>query len=633
PVVLLGTHVAITGKGPRTMLLGALTLATGFALQALHGHPQILVYSAMLAAAFALQLAIEHRAFARLLVWAGGVGLSAALGAAVWYPALLYSADSSRSGAEGAGIPLAVVAKYSYAWRDLLSLVWAQAVGFGRDTYWGGMQVEDNAPYLGALAVALAFAGLRRARVSAGAWFWWGVLVAGALLALGATLGAMFAVIHDVVPFWSRFRVVSYVILWSVVAVGLLAARGTSRAIAIRPAAPAPPQRWPWLALGAMAALGLAIAFGPLRTVYVDYAMAARSGLAFDAAGRAARWAGMGLMTLALSWSALRWALHHARLGRGWARPMIVALVALDLAGVIAPALWRASGAPTGVQPPPATVLAQVAAKAPYTRVYVGAAEPVPAPGLAMGRYSEAYTNFWISWRVRALVGNHGAYPGAWGAVIQSGLTRSSAALRAWGVQWYDTDRSAPLAPGETPEAQDARSRVHRLADAPGRAYAVPLVVSFAQRAQLIAAMQQAGFDPSFAAVTLDAAAAGEYPGSRGCAIRWVRDDPEGLELEVAAQDRAFVVVADSDAPGWTATIDGNPAGISPVNLMVRGVAMPAGRHTLVMTHATPGVALGTSVTRLALALWTLLALGSVVVQLRRRQSGSAPRPGTLQAG
>lgn len=622
PLALLGTQVLLTAAPRRWAALGGLGLAATLALQSLHGHPQILIYSSMLALAFALQQAVEHRRYGRLLAWVGAIGLGTAMGAAVWYPAWLYSAESSRSGLEGSGVPMAVVAKYSYAWRDLLSLIWAQAVGFGRETYWGGMQVEDNAPYLGAAAAALALSGRAGARANATTWFWRSVFLAGAILALGATLGGVFTVLHGVIPFWSRFRAASYVIVWSALGLAMLAGRGTWLASMPRASAvTSEPHgaRAVAVLLAGFALVGLIIAFGPLRDLYVQYALGARVGLEPAAAARAARWAGLGLVAITSLVAITRAVIAQIRAGRAWARPALALIVALDLGAVIAPALWRATGPRSAVEAPPPTPLARTAARTPHTRVYVGASQPVQAPQLATGRYSEAYTNFWISWRVRALVGSIGAYPGAWGPVIQSGLTRSAAALKAWGVQWYDTDSAPPAGADANGAAPGDARKVEALAGAPGRVYAVPLVVPFADRGGLVAAMQHADFDPTLAAVTLDAAAGGEYPGAQTCSIRWVRDDPEWLEFEIGADDRAFVVVADSHAPGWSATLDGAPVPITPVDLMVRGVAVPAGRHRLVMTHSTPGAASGTRSTRIAGGVWILLAIGLAVSCLPRR--------------
>ena len=621
PVLLLCTQAIITASAWPAVMLASLGVALALGLQCLHGHPQILVYSSMLLVLFAAQQAGQSRRWPRLLPWAGAVALGAAIGAAVWWPALIYSASSSRGGIGGVGIPMAVVAKYSYRWRDLLSLFWAQAVGFGRATYWGGMQVQDNSPYLGAVGMALAFAGFRRAPGDGASRFWWTVFAACVVLALGSTLGTAFEWLHAVVPFWSRFRVVSYVMILATVAFALLVARGASRALAPRDAGGPPSRTGPALIVLAVIALaGLAIVFTPLREAYVSTARSLRPGLDEAAANTAATWAGYELAALAAAVAAACLLLTRARAGSRVARIALVALVALDLAVVAIPDVWRSSGSPSRVAPPPPPLLASVAARDPHARVYVGAAEPVAAAGLAMGHYAEAYTNFWVSWRVRSLTGNHGAFPAVWQTVMERQLTRSANVLRAWGVSYYDLDRSVPLGEGDTPLAEDARSRVFRLPGALGRVYAVPAVVALPDVAKIVFAMQHPDFNPASVAVTTDAAVAGEYPGATTAAIEWVRDEPERLEFAVSCADRAFVVVADSYFEGWTALLDGMAVPIAQVNLLARGVAVPAGTHRLEMRYETAGLRVGVLATRWGLAIWLALLLGwGIAQQLRQR--------------
>jgi hypothetical protein len=96
----------------------------------------------------------------------------------------------------------------------------------------------------------------------------------------------------------------------------------------------------------------------------------------------------------------------------------------------------------------------------------------------------------------------------------------------------------------------------------------------------------------------------------RFCRLQWIRDDPDRLALEVEAPDRAFVVIADADFPGWTCSLDGRPVRIARVNHLVRGVIVPAGLHRLEMHYLPDGWAAGQSTTRAALAFALAAALG-----------------------
>jgi hypothetical protein len=630
PVCALATHVVITSGRSRTVLGGALTLALALGIQCLHGHPQIVVYSSTLILCFALHQAWTCRRWKRLVPWGAAVALGAAIGTAVWWPALLYSELSSRGGGDTPGVSLLVVAKYSLHWRDLLSLAWPQAVGFGGATYWGGMQVTDYAPYLGAVAIALALGGFRHAadRGDATSRFWWGIFLVSLAFSLGVNLGGLFGFIHAHVPLWNKFRVPLYVLIGACLALALLVARGLSRATLPS----AGPERWTGLrgvlvALAVLALAGLALALGPPGSVYADLARTLRSSLDETTARAAARFAGLDLLFRSVLVAFACVFLWFARAGRTWARPALVFLLVLDLASVGAPSLWRATGPRAAVEAPAATVLARVAAREPGARAYVGAARPVQDSAFADQRYAESYTNFWVSWRARCLTGNHGAFPSAWQIAMKYELTRSESVLRAWGVKWLDLDRVVTPPPaGLALVAQDGRAAVYAL-DAPlGRAYAVPLVVALQDEDAVARAMAHPGFDPAVVAVTTDRGVAGAYAGSPDCAIRWIQDDPQRLVLETTAPDRAFLVVADSDFPGWSAWVDGNRTGIAPTNLLVRGIPLPAGRHRVELRYETPGMREAVPVTRAGLGAWLVCLLGWAgwTLTQRRRRTRSA---------
>jgi hypothetical protein len=60
-----------------------------------------------------------------------------------------------------------------------------------------------------------------------------------------------------------------------------------------------------------------------------------------------------------------------------------------------------------------------------------------------------------------------------------------------------------------------------------------------------------------------------------------LRDDANAVIIDVNAARDAWLILADTDYPGWTATVDGNPAPIYGANLAFRAVQVEAGAHTL----------------------------------------------------
>lgn len=87
--------------------------------------------------------------------------------------------------------------------------------------------------------------------------------------------------------------------------------------------------------------------------------------------------------------------------------------------------------------------------------------------------------------------------------------------------------------------------------------------------------------------------------------VRYPSDDE--VEVQVDLRQAALLVVADSFDAGWTATLDGAPAPLLPVNALARGVWVPAGAHIVRMRYDPPGLAAGGLVSALT---GLLLGLG-----------------------
>ena len=87
--------------------------------------------------------------------------------------------------------------------------------------------------------------------------------------------------------------------------------------------------------------------------------------------------------------------------------------------------------------------------------------------------------------------------------------------------------------------------------------------------------------------------------------------DNTRIEIHTNSDARRLLVVSDVHYPGWTATIDGNPAPILLANYAFRGMSVPACAHTIVMRYRPLSVYGG--------ALISLIAWAAVAVALRRR--------------
>ncbi len=89
-------------------------------------------------------------------------------------------------------------------------------------------------------------------------------------------------------------------------------------------------------------------------------------------------------------------------------------------------------------------------------------------------------------------------------------------------------------------------------------------------------------------------------------AVRYPADSR--VVLDVRSATGGLVVLHDTYAPGWEATVDGETAPIYPVNLLSRGVVVKPGVHRIEMSYAPPGIVGGAAFSIAALLVLVLLS-------------------------
>ena len=104
-----------------------------------------------------------------------------------------------------------------------------------------------------------------------------------------------------------------------------------------------------------------------------------------------------------------------------------------------------------------------------------------------------------------------------------------------------------------------------------------------------------------------------------------VRYENTRVVIRADLAEPVFVVLADTDYPGWRASVDGEPAQLYRADHAYRAVWVPAGEHEVELRFVPSTLRLGAVVSGLALlAIAGLLALG----YSRRRAWSSGPQPG-----
>ena len=123
------------------------------------------------------------------------------------------------------------------------------------------------------------------------------------------------------------------------------------------------------------------------------------------------------------------------------------------------------------------------------------------------------------------------------------------------------------------------------------------------------------GFDPrAEAAVEGAAPLAGDAHGE----VRVIAYSPEEVTLRVQTAQAAFLASSEVHYPGWRAYIDGVEAPLVLTNAAFRGLAVPAGTHTVTMRFRPKVLGYGAA---LSLAGVVLAAAAAAIGDNRRKRA------------
>lgn len=104
-----------------------------------------------------------------------------------------------------------------------------------------------------------------------------------------------------------------------------------------------------------------------------------------------------------------------------------------------------------------------------------------------------------------------------------------------------------------------------------------------------------------------------EPPANGRETVTFERDQPHLVQLRVQAASASLLVLSDLYYPAWQATVDGHPTKIYATDEALRGVAVPAGTHTVAFRYHDPwlntGIAVSAAGTVIAFNLPLLAAL------------------------
>lgn len=162
----------------------------------------------------------------------------------------------------------------------------------------------------------------------------------------------------------------------------------------------------------------------------------------------------------------------------------------------------------------------------------------------------------------------------------------------------------------------DGTLRIYENPTALPRAFWVPRIDVVADGPTLLHRLAYGDDDPRAVAL-VDAPMPSGFTGTPGHTgdggVRFVRNDPEHLTLEVDAPDHGFLFLADQYFPGWTATVNGTGTPIVRANYAFRLVEVPQGTSTVDFRFTAPAVRIGAAISTV-----TALAVAGLLIRRSR---------------
>ncbi|MFN0098244.1 MAG: YfhO family protein [Gemmatimonadaceae bacterium] len=620
----LTLHVITWGvRDGKRWAWGLLALVVGLGL--LTPHPQLLQYLLLASGAWALMLAFGGEgesklargvAMQRLGFALGAVLLGFMIGAVQYLPVREYVEWSPRVG--GKGYDHAV--SYSMPIEELINTYLPQYSGI-LDRYWGRNRIHFHSEYVGAGVLLLAVVGLG-ARAMADrrrlVWFFVGTFVVSLLWALGGST-PFYQLVYAIVPGTKYFRAPSTIMFITMFSTAVLAAFGAERMLAGK--------------VDRRVLYG-GVGFGVLVVVLagVGFFQQMAEGLAkFEDTAEFIR-ADAGLVTL----GALR-SLLFVSVAAGIGIAVLAGRLPARIAGIALCAAtvadaWSIERQYFKFSPRASEIYASDAAidhmkkeTQPFRVIAAPFAEgAVPRDPFLGG-------DAMMSHGIRQLGGYHGNEVRFWQAL--AGDPNQMLNPSIWGlgnVKFIYTNLDSIPDPkfkrvaGPVTNAAGSRVALYELVEPHPFAWVTTVIAKYPD-AQLAAAVKAPNF-PYRSVAVVDTASttpavqltAIPAPLTITTNVTEYRPGKASITLSEPAQPGSALVVSEVYYPGWTATVDGQPAKAERMQLALMGVALPAGARTVEFTFDSAPVHTGRTVTYTAIAAALLLTALGIVTGRRR---------------
>jgi len=491
-------------------------------------------------------------------------------------------------------------------------------------SYWGDLGDAGGffiqlCPYVGILTLLLALVGALDSRSTARGYF---VLlcVLGLALSLGRFTG-FFELLHEV-PLLRQFRIPTRFLIWWAFGAAVLSGLGVDRLVRSPQ-----PLRAPWrtvsiLLVIVIVAVVLAIGLDTERTA---------TGLAAVEQLLLERWReDLAADTLrALLVLLATAALFSDRFRRLAAAPALTAVACT----IVTWADLRSFGADfNGALP--ATVYSDMPSSAQAIHADADADMDEASPGVPP----------WGRFRIASLIAEHNA-PYDWHAgwarntssyerypatlrMYSAGLFGLANTLPGWSplhlLAHWEFSRGFPawlamanvryvvshrgLSPQVAEPIDDGQVTVSRLRGELPRAWVVPQAIVLADGDARLRHMRSRSFDPRMQVVLDQAPAVPPPPGTAFSPARITHYEAENVVIELPGRD-GYLILADTQAPGWQARVDGVERAIMGANHAFRAVPVRMGDRRVEFSYKPRVVTMGAWISACAALLWLGLSV------------------------
>ena len=158
------------------------------------------------------------------------------------------------------------------------------------------------------------------------------------------------------------------------------------------------------------------------------------------------------------------------------------------------------------------------------------------------------------------------------------------------------------------------------------RAWFVDQVLVESDRRKMLEQIRDGRFEASKVAYVEKTLASKIGPADSNATVKVVGKGNQHMKIETSSATPSFLVVSEIYYPEWHATIDGSPVNIERTNFFMRGLLVPAGKHTIEFTFTSPAFETGRTISMASNGIAILIGLAGIGLWYRNRQQqrGSA---------